>query len=112
MMAVPHPLGEGGDIARPHHGFPLILDQYCFPGQHDNQLVLALVPVALARPRIRPKRDMTRREFGQAAARCKSPIPSSADGLIERRGIAGAVGLLDLLKFDFRHGAPLARRKP
>ena len=53
VMAVAVVLREGGAVARPQHVSPVILDQHRLAREHDDELVLALMPVALADDRRR-----------------------------------------------------------
>jgi len=108
MMTIADALGEARDVARAHYRFPAVLDQHPLAREHDDQLVLAVVPMALARPGAGLERDMARAEIGQASGWSEAAVPASGDRLVERRRIAGAVGLGDLREIDFRHGAPLA----
>jgi hypothetical protein len=47
-MAVGDALGEGGAVSRPHHRLSALLLQHRLAFEHDDELVLAFVPVALA----------------------------------------------------------------
>src|SRR5690606_35901990 len=50
LVAVGHAGPEPGAVAGPQHRLPLILDQPHLAGDHPDELVLARVPVPLARP--------------------------------------------------------------
>ena len=97
--------GKAAMSPGPQHGSAVVLDQHRLALEHHQQFVLALVPVALARPGagLEPDHGWRRSRSGRSAGasrRYQRPATSS----VERRRIAGAVGFLDGGKIDFRHG--------
>ena len=104
MMAVANALGPRGDIAGRKLGLAIVLDQDRLARQHDQQLVLALVPVALARPGAGLQDDMAGAKSVSPLGRRDLALPAAGDRLVERRRIAGAVGLLDGVEIDLGHG--------
>ena len=68
MMAVGDALGEGGAVAGAHHRLALVLDQHRLAVEHDDELVLALVPVALAGDAARLEHDMADAEIRRGRA--------------------------------------------
>jgi hypothetical protein len=88
---------------RTQHRAPVVLDQHRLAFDHHQELVLAVVPVALARPGAGLERDVADAEIGESGRGREPPVPASGDRLIERRRIAGAVGKLDRAKVDLGH---------
>ena len=72
MVAVGDALREGRAVAGAQHGLALVLDQHRLAFEHDDELVLALVPVALAGDAAGLEHDMADAEIGQARRPARS----------------------------------------
>lgn len=93
----------GGNIAGLEQGLAIVLDQHRLARQHDHHLVLAVVPVALRRPGARVKAYPRRPKRGEASDRTEPLLPAPGNIAVERRGIAGPVGLFDRIHVDLGH---------
>ena len=56
------------------------------PVEHHQELVLAIVPVALRRPGAGLQHDMADAEVGQAAGRREAAVPAPGDLLLSNGG--------------------------
>src|SRR5690348_6706733 len=102
-MAVGAALGPGRAIASAEDSPAVILDEHRLAFDHHQELVLAVVPVPLRRPGARLQHDVAGAEVGEARRRTQPPVPASGYVLVERRRIAGPVGLLDGVEIDLGH---------
>src|SRR5207248_1179094 len=108
-VSVAHAFGPADDVARTNLRFAFILDEDGTAGKHHQELVLALMPMALARPGARLKDDVARAKLGQARRLRQAALPASGDGLVERRRIAGPVARLERIKVDLGHACRISR---
>ena len=104
VVAVLDALRPGADVARAQCGPATILDQHRFAGQHHQQFVFAGVPVALRGPGAGLQHDMARADFAQPGDRRQPAVPAAGDRLVERRRVAGAVGLGNRREIELGHG--------
>src|SRR5947209_11666050 len=107
MVPVAHALGPGNDVARLELGLALILDEHGAPGYHHQQFVLAVVPVALARPCAGVEHYVPRAELREPRRLADLALPAPRDRLIERRRIAGAVGRIESVEVNLGHAQSL-----
>jgi hypothetical protein len=94
VVAVGASLGPGGAVSRPQNGPAIVLDQHRLAFEHDEQLILAIVPVALRRPGAGLEHDVAGAEIGQPGGRREPPVPAATDVLVEWRRVARAIDLL------------------
>src|SRR6185503_8945863 len=76
MMAVGAALGPRAAVAGAQDRAAVVLDQHRLARQHYQELVLAVVPVALRRPGAGLEHDVTDPEIGEAAGRRKPAVPA------------------------------------
>src|SRR6185369_12294822 len=100
VMTVAHPFRPDSDVARAHFSLAIAVNQNRPAGQHDQKLVLAFVPMPLARPGAGLQYHMPRAEFGKSAGFSDLALPALRDRFVEGRRIAGAVGLLEGVEVD------------
>ena len=111
MMPVGHPLSPGRAVAGAQDCFAAVLDQHRLPFQHHDELVLALVPVALAGDAAGLEDDVAYPEVGEPRGRRKPAVPAFVHGGGIRGGIAGRVDLRDGVEVELGH-AGLSLVKP
>ena len=112
MMAIGAAHRPGRDIAGAQHSAGIVLHQHGLSAQHHQQLILALMPVALGRPGARLQHHMARPEGSQPRRRCQPAPPAPFHFPVERRGIAGRVGLRDGFDIELGHGGALLLVSP
>jgi len=107
------PLGKLA-IPRPHHGFSLVLNEHCLAFEHDDELVLVLVPVTLAGDAARLERDVTDSEVAEAGDGPEAAVMALRHLLPPGRGIAGDVDLREGVEVELGHrwGLWLGKRTP
>ena len=98
------PLGKCGAVAGAHQRLAFVLDQHRLAFQHDDELVLALVPVALRGDPAGLERDVADAEIGQAGGGREAAIVALRHLLAPGRGIAGAIDLFDAVEIELGHG--------
>ena len=112
MMTIRNVLGKRRTVAGAHDRLPAFLDEHRLAFQHDDKLVDAFVPVALARPGAWFEHAMADADIPETRRLADAPVVPAGNVVGIGRWIAGAVGLLDLGKIDFRHGKRLATPMP
>ena len=104
------PFGQAAQSPGRSRVSAIVLDQHRLALEHHQELVLAVVPVALRRPGAGLEDDMADAEVGQPGGRGEPAVPAALHVLVERRGITGAVGLLDGVEIDLGHCVTSLRR--
>src|SRR5207248_11392252 len=89
MVTVGASLGPGHAIARAKDRASIVLDQHRLALEHDQELVLAIVPVALRRPGAGLQHDMADAEVGEASGGCEPAVPAAGEFVVEWRRVAG-----------------------
>ena len=105
-VAVRKVLGEGGAVAGAKHRLALLLDQHGLAVEDDDELVDALVPVALAGNTAGLEHDVADPNVAKATRWTEPAKIAPAHLRSHRLGIGGPVGLLDRLEVELGHGIP------
>src|SRR5687768_3054110 len=105
MVAVGNVLGEHRAVAGPHHRLAIVLDQPRLAIEDDDELVDALVPVALARDPAGLDDTVGDTNVLESARGSQPPEMALPHLRRERHRISRSVGLLDCVEIDLRHRA-------
>src|SRR6185437_2250410 len=84
VMAVAVVLRKRRAITGAQDGFPAVVDQHHFAGQHPDEFVLGRMPVSLAGPRARRELQQVHPEVGQAAGIAQASPHARGAGSVER----------------------------
>jgi hypothetical protein len=102
-MAVGVALRKGEAVAGSDRCAARIVDQFAAPFEDDDELVLALVPVALRRPAAGRNDGMGDDEVGEAARPAEEAGHAAGDRSVVRDRIIAAVNGRDYGKVEPRH---------
>src|SRR3546814_16040791 len=100
VMAVGRAHRKDGDVAWLHGFAAVILDQHGLAGQHDNELVFILMPVALGGRRAGRQDDLAGAEILELRRVADTAIPETGNLRREGFGGAGPVGRFDPVEVE------------